>query len=328
MKNNEKLDFADEMANYRDSFISYNKIADKSINTINTYRNCLDGFVEFCYENNDVISFNNLSQKHITDYFIWLDDLYRKKQHKKSATRTKSISSSTKISYLTILKIFFKYITNNNDKLIDLEKILDGYKIAKKKVNKFENFMKESERDKILDYVENRLVKKPEYRYNKNYRDSLLIKLMLKSGLRISEALNLKFCDFQESDDGEFYDINILAKGGEYQTAYIAKSYIKVDFERLLSINLPENYIFTSGCSDKPISRQNVYSLLARIYRKCGIVNKRGCHILRHSFAMNMVEKNTNLGVIQKALRHKKIQTTMIYADATGDMVKKEVRQI
>ena len=328
MKNDEKLDFADEMANYRDSFISYNKIADKSINTINTYKNCLDGFVEFCYENNDVISFNNLSQKHITDYFIWLDDLYRKKQHKKIANRAKSISSSTKISYLTILKIFFKYITNNNDKLIDLEKILDGYKIAKKKVNKFENFMKESERDKILDYVENRLVKKPEYRYNKNYRDSLLIKLMLKSGLRISEALNLKFCDFQESDDGEFYDINILAKGGEYQTAYIAKSYIKVDFERLLSINLPENYIFTSGCSDKPISRQNVYSLLARIYRKCGIVNKRGCHILRHSFAMNMVEKNTNLGVIQKALRHKKIQTTMIYADATGDMVKKEMRRI
>ena len=328
MKNNEKLDFADEMANYRDSFISYNKIADKSINTINTYRNCLDGFVEFCYENNDVISFNNLNQKHITDYFIWLDDLYRKKQHKKIANRAKSVSSSTKISYLTILKIFFKYITNNNDKLIDLEKILDNYKIAKKKVNKFENFMKEGERDKILDYVENRLVKKPEYRYNKNYRDSLLIKLMLKSGLRISEALNLKFCDFQESDDGEFYDINILAKGGEYQTAYIAKSYIKVDFERLLSINLPENYIFTSGCSDKPISRQNVYSLLARIYRKCGIVNKRGCHILRHSFAMNMVEKNTNLGVIQKALRHKKIQTTMIYADATGDMVKKEMRRI
>ena len=328
MKNNEKLDFADEMANYRDSFISYNKIADKSINTINTYRNCLDGFVEFCYENNDVISFNNLSQKHITDYFIWLDDLYRKKQHKKSATRAKSISSSTKISYLTILKIFFKYITNNNDKLIDLEKILDNYKIAKKKTSKLENFMKESERDKILDYVENRLVKKPEYRYNKNYRDSLLIKLMLKSGLRISEALNLKFSDFQESDDGEFYDINILAKGGEYQTAYIPKSHIKADFERLLSINLPENYIFTSGCSDKPISRQNVYSLLARIYRKCGIVNKRGCHILRHSFAMNMVEKNTNLGVIQKALRHKKIQTTMIYADATGDMVKKEMKRV
>lgn len=34
------------------------------------------------------------------------------------------------------------------------------------------------------------------------------------------------------------------------------------------------------------------------------------------------------LGVIQKALRHKKIQTIIIYADATGDMVKKEVRRI
>ena len=328
MKNNEKLDFADEMANYRDSFISYNKIADKSINTINTYKNCLDGFVEFCYENNDVITFNNLSQKHITDYFIWLYDLYRKKQHKKSSTRAKNISSSTKISYLTILKIFFKYITNNNDKLIDLEKILDNYKIAKKKVNKFENFMKEGERDKILDYIENKLVKKPEYRYNKNYRDSLLIKLMLKSGLRISEALNLKFSDFQESDDGEFYDINILAKGGEYQTAYIAKSYIESEFTYLLERSDIDSYIFTGGLENKPISRQNAYSLLARIYRKCGIVNKRGCHILRHSFAMNMVEKNTNLGVIQKALRHKKIQTTMIYAEANGNMVKKEMKRV
>ena len=91
MKNNEKLDFADEMEKYKYSFISYNKIADKSINTINTYKNCLDGFVEFCYENNDVITFNNLSQKHITDYFIWLDDLYKKKQYKKSFTKTKSI---------------------------------------------------------------------------------------------------------------------------------------------------------------------------------------------------------------------------------------------
>ena len=318
MKNNEKLDFADEMANYRDSFISYNKIADKSINTINTYRNCLDGFVEFCYENNDVISFSNLSQKHITDYFIWLDELYKKKQKKKAINKSKSISSSTKISYFT----------NNNDKLIDLEKILDNYKIAKKKVNKFENFMKEGERDKILDHIENKLVKKPEYRYIKNYRNSLLIKLMLKSGLRISEALNLKFCDFQESDDGEFYDINILAKGGEYQTAYIAKSHIEDDFERLSSIYPPESYIFTNKNGDKPISRQCVYTLLERIYRKCGIVNKRGCHILRHSFAMNMVEKNTNLGVIQKALRHKKIQTTMIYADATGDMVKKEMKRV
>lgn len=328
MKIEKKTDFADEMANYRDSFISYNKIADKSINTINTYKNCLDGFIEFCYENNDVITFNNLSQRHITDYFIWLDELNKKKQRRKVINKYKGISSSTKLSYLTIIKVFFKYITKNNENLIDLERILDNYKIAKKKSVKLENFMRESEREKILDYVENKLKKEYEYKHNRNFRNSLLVKLMLKSGLRISEALNLRFCDFQESDDGEFYDINILAKGGEYQTAYIAKSYIKADFERLSSINVPDNYIFTSDRDDKPISRQSVYALLAKIYRKCGITNKRGCHILRHSFAMNMVEKNTNLGVIQKALRHKKIQTTMIYADATGDMVKKELKKI
>ena len=133
MKIEKKTDFADEMANYRDSFISYNKISDKSINTINTYKNCLDGFIEFCYENNDTITFNNLSQRHITDYFIWLDELNKKKQRKKTINKYKGISSSTKLSYLTIIKVFFKYITKNNENLIDLERILDNYKIAKKK---------------------------------------------------------------------------------------------------------------------------------------------------------------------------------------------------
>lgn len=328
MKSDEEIEFANEMADYLDSFISYNKIANKSANTINTYRNCLNGFIEFCYENNESISFKNFSQKYITDYFLWLEASFRKRCRKNSRNEDQGLSSSTKLNYLTILKIFFKFIAKNSEKFADLDKTLESYKISKKKTNKFENFMKESERDKILDYVENKLVKKYEYRYNKNFRNSLLIKLMLKSGLRISEALNLRFCDFQESDDREFYDIKILAKGGEYQTAYISKSYIKADFERLSSINSPKNFVFTNGYSDKPISRQSVYVLLASIYRRCGIENKRGCHILRHSFAMNMVENNTNLGVIQKALRHKNIQTTMIYADATGDMVKKEMKRI
>ncbi|MFL1706610.1 tyrosine-type recombinase/integrase [Campylobacter sp. MOP7] len=324
MQSNKKMDFADEMSMYRDNFISYNNIADKSINTINTYKNCLDSFVEFCYENNDELSFKTLQQKDITNYFIYLDNLYKKKQHNTTQNKKKSISTSTKAHYITILKIFFKYITNNNHNFIDLEKILSTYKITKKKQHKFENFMTREERDKILLFLAQALNKNKNF---KNMRNSLLIKLMLQSGLRISEALSLKFSDFSKSDDGEFYDITILAKGGEYQTAFIASDLIDRELHFLFSSKIGD-YIFTNGVNDTPITRQNAYELLARIYRKCGIVGKRGCHILRHSFAMNFVEKNTNLGIIQKALRHKKIQTTMIYADPTSEMVKKEMKRI
>lgn len=324
MKKQQISDFVEEMEKYKRNFIAYNKISNKSINTINTYENCLNSFLEYCYENNGELSFDNLQKSNITDYFIWLDELYIKKHKKKSIIVNNGVSISTKINYLTILKIFFKYITENNNKLLDLENILYNYKIKNKKSNKLDNFMKESERERILDFI-NEMIKNNRY---KDYRNSLLIKLMLKSGLRISEVLNLKFSDFQLSEDNEFYDINILAKGGEYQTAYILKDYVFDEFMYLLKHSSSQNYIFTDGVNNKPITRQNVYALLKRIYRKCGIMTKQGCHILRHSFAMNLVEKNTNLGVIQTALRHKKIQTTMIYAQANGDMVKKEMKRV
>ena len=40
-----------------------------------------------------------------------------------------------------------------------------------------------------------------------------------------------------------------------------------------------------------------------------------------------MMAKDVNLGVIQKALRHKNINTTMIYADGTPEMIKEALKK-
>lgn len=45
---------------------------------------------------------------------------------------------------------------------------------------------------------------------------------MLYGGLRISEALNVKLCDFEEVDD-EILKISIIGKGGKEQFAFIIK---------------------------------------------------------------------------------------------------------
>ena len=49
------------------------------------------------------------------------------------------------------------------------------------------------------------------------------------------------------------------------------------------------------------------------------------CHILRHSFTTRMCEAGVNIKVIQDALGHSDISTTLnIYADVTKELKKKE----
>ena len=135
--------------------------------------------------------------------------------------------------------------------------------------------MNENERKAILNQTEKELVKKPERKNKKEYRNSLLVKLVLKSGLRLNEALNLKFCDFQESGEKDFYAVSIKIKEDEYEKICIAKSIAEEDLETLSIFYNPEDYIFSSGKGDKPISAEAGYNLLKREYQKCGIDNIR-----------------------------------------------------
>ena len=62
---------------------------------------------------------------------------------------------------------------------------------------------------------------------------------------------------------------------------------------------------------------------LKRFYNK--LVPHFSCHILRHTFTTRMVEAGVNVKVIQDALGHQDIQTTMnIYADVTKELKKSE----
>ena len=58
-----------------------------------------------------------------------------------------------------------------------------------------------------------------------------------------------------------------------------------------------------------------------KIYKKA-LISKQGLHLLRHTLAMRLVSKGTNLVIIQKILRHSDIKTTTIYAKATTQNIK------
>lgn len=283
-----------------------------SKNTILTYNQQLLVFSDFCEEISDEVRLKNIKQMHISYFFAWLEAKIQPK-------------NATKASYYRTLKSFFNFLTKNNDDLIDYDYLFKKFPLKLKKGESKEvNHIKLADMNKILDYLQKTIEKNNNY---KNNRNSLLVKLLFGAGLRISEALNLKLIDFTTSDiNDEFYELNITAKGGERQKAYVLKNLIRDEFSYISQKLSLADYVFLTSRNTQ-LKRQTAYINLKRIYEKAGVFHKEGCHILRHSFAMDLMAKDINLGVIQKALRHKNINTTMIYADATSNMIKEALKK-
>ena len=70
------------------------------------------------------------------------------------------------------------------------------------------------------------------------------------------------------------------------------------------------------GNGHQPIDRSHAWRIIKNAAFNCGIHGKIGTHSMRKTFASNMFDLlDGNIGEVQKALGHKKIDSTMQYLD-------------
>ena len=261
------MTFAREVEFYFSSFQTKMRSTYTNQNTIRIHENCIVKFVIYCYENfdNNALTFKTLSIEHINNYFEWIEKKYNEKQDKEHPGKIKKMSCRTKQSHLLALKIFFKYITQNNKKSIKIDTLLDDYKIKLKRNRKLKFFMETNERNAILDHVENKLTKKHEYKYNKNFRNSLFTKLVFQIGIRIETALKLKISDFQESNN-EYYIVRITENEEQDEKILVPKTLIRSDLEYIVNFNNGDAYVFNAGKDpQRPLALQSAYNIFKKI---------------------------------------------------------------
>jgi len=319
----EKNGFIKDLQRWNRAYIDYLNTVGKQLNTIKQYSRIIEEFIEYSREYQDDMSMSEINTLYITSFLSYMENKALK-QHK-IKLKGNGLSNSTKITYIKSLKAFFGFISDNNDNLFIYDNIFKKIKI-KNKSSFHENlrYLDNEEIGKLLFVLIekiNKTKKDNSSKYNA-YRDSLLVKLMLFAGLRISEALNVKMSDFIEIDGKNTYRIRIVAKGGKIQFAYIKKDNIDEELSYFTNIaNLKDNDLIMITRSGKLLKRENAFVIINSLYKKAGIF-KKGVHILRHSFAMSLVRKRVDSIVIQKAMRHSNIATTMIYAKAEeGDVI-------
>jgi len=135
-----------------------------------------------------------------------------------------------------------------------------------------------------------------------NHRDYLLLRFMWRTGVRVSEVINVTPKDIEYKNGV----VNIRkAKGGRQRRVPLDQDTLKMLSDYVLALNIPEDApVF-------PIQRNRVFSIV----KKYG--NMRGVnihpHTLRHSFAINMVRGGTDLRRVQLMLGHTSLSITQVY---------------
>lgn len=180
-------------------------------------------------------------------------------------------------------------------------------------------------------YIEDEIIKifsvidKRKYGNNKfSYEYPVLFRLLYSTGLRISEALNIKHNDIDLDDNS----INIiLSKENISRKIYFSESMKKVIIKYFKIMNFNNNdYIFTT-------TKQNALLVFKNVVKDLGIkTSSIKLHDLRHSFSITafdkMIKKNIEpeeaLLYLKKFMGHSNISSTEYYLHMTNKM-KREI---
>ncbi len=141
-------------------------------------------------------------------------------------------------------------------------------------------------------------------------RDKGLIDLMYHTGLRVSEALDLRWSDI----DGNRVTVR-CGKGGKRRVSALTTTYGWFELWLAQSGACGEDYLFTTR-TGKPLATSHVRRLLSKLGAKTGIDTHP--HGLRHGHAVALYEAGLDLAGISRQLGHAKISTTAIYLQGLG----------
>lgn len=265
----------------------------------------IDTFKEFLF------SEKNLSQNSINNYlvdlnqflifFIKHESINDNVQKYISYLRKKNISNATINRKLSSLKNFLKFLHSEKiikDINLDIFESLNSSKKIPKAIPK-------NEINKIFNSLDNsNLPNKRLY--------LIILKLMYLSGLRISEALALKWSDLSKTE----MSLNIYGKGSKERKSYLTSDFL----DSLYLLKKDEGYIF--NLKGKKISVRSVNKFLDKAFKEGFIEHKISSHVFRHSFATSMLENNADIRHIQKFLGHSSISTTEIYTKVAKSLKK------
>ena len=221
-----------------------------------------------------------------------------------AAERERGLAGSTRSRRLAAIRVFFRHLKERRVIAHDPSELMD----APKKALVLPRILSEDETRRLLEEIGG---EDP-----RSLRDRALLEVLYGSGLRVSEACDLKMEDIV--GDGEL--LRVFGKGSKERIVPIGQSegraltrYLEASRESFTRGNLSETHVFVTRLG-RPFTRQGVFKIIKERAAAVGIAPDRiSPHVLRHCFASHMLAHGADIRAIQELLGHADIGTTQIY---------------
>ncbi len=289
---------ASEIDKLKREFLEYLEIEkDSSLKTVENYDRYLARFFKF----GKMEKAKNITDEAVREFRLFLN---RQSGMKVKGQTNATMKKNTQNYYLIALRVFLKYLMKREISTLSPDRI----ELAK---------IKERSLDLITVEELNRLLGGPNGSDLKNLRDKAILELFFSTGLRVSELASLNR-DLDLSK-GEF---SIRGKGEKVRVVFLSETARKAIKEYLSKRHDMEEAMFVqlSTISKSKATRLTSRSLerIVKHYAiKAGISKKVTPHIIRHSFATDLLQNGADIRSVQMMLGHSNISTTQIYTHIT-----------
>jgi len=151
-------------------------------------------------------------------------------------------------------------------------------------------------------------------------RDRAFLMTVYAGGLRLSEATQLQIKDI----DRPRMQLRVRhGKGAKERVLPLSQRLLREleDYWRAQRKGRPGHdspWLFMGRAKDRAMSPDMGQVIYYRAVRKSGIRRKGGIHLLRHSFASQLIENGVDLPLVQRLLGHSSLLTTARYLHVTS----------
>lgn len=299
---------ATEMEKIKREFLEYLEIEKgSSLKTVENYDRYLSRFIENTKINNP----KEINDENIREFRLYLN---RQNGMKIRGQNCSTMKKNTQNYYLIALRVFLKYLMKRGISAISPDRI----ELAK---------TKERSLDLISTEELERLLTGPSGSDLKNLRDKAILELFFSTGLRVSELASLNR-DLDLSKD----EFPIRGKGEKIRVVFLTESakrsikeYIKkrTDMEEAMFIQLSQVGAEKNKKNNTTRLTSRSMERIAKYYAiKAGISKKVTPHVIRHSFATDLLQNGADIRSVQMMLGHSNIATTQIYTHVTDKQLK------
>jgi len=274
--------------------------------TIRNYKHYLSRFLLWMESEGIRENLKDINQDMIRSFRVFLSNL--------PGENKMLMSRNTQGYHVIAIRSFLKWLIKNDFDVMAPDKI-DLPKVQERQVK----FLTGEQVDRLLNA--------PSLSTIQGKRDKAILEVLYSTGLRVSELTKLD----REKIDMDRREFGIVGKGGKARVVFLSAracdwliKYLneRDDHFKPLFIHHKGKMDATTPDEKMRLTPRSVQRLIKKYSHKMKMPIEVTPHVMRHSFATDLLNAGADIRSVQEMLGHKNISTTQIYTHVTNKQLK------